>query len=119
MTTMGKNAKVTIEKRHRAAIERIFLGPLAASRVASDEQKDIYRLSDGNIGFFFVDEADALTPDQARRGAWLELFVDEPASLREELRALGAERFDYTDESNDYYALPGGQVVRLSRAAAT
>lgn len=119
MTTMGKNAKVTIVKKHRSAIERIFLGPLAASRVASDEHKDIYRVGDGNIGFFFAEEADALTPEQARKGAWLELFVDDPASLREPLGALGAERFDYTDKGNDYYALPGGQVVRLSRAAAT
>lgn len=119
MTRMGKNAKVTIARKHRGAIERILLGPLAASRVASDEQKDIYRMDDGNIGFFFADEIDALTPDQAKRGAWLELLVDDPARLREELGALGAERFDYVDQGSDYYALPGGQIVRLARPAST
>lgn len=118
MTTMGKNAKVTVARRHRAAIEAIFLGPLGASRLVSEDVRDLYRLEDGHIGFVFADDDEALSPDQARRGAWLELFVPDPPALRDRLAELGAERFEYTDATNDYYALPGGQVVRLSRPPA-
>jgi hypothetical protein len=114
MAKMGRNVKVTVERKHREAMRKILSDVLGATRVASDEAKDIYRLDDGNFGVFFAADGEALTPEQARRGAWLELLVADPASLRGDLSRLGAELVDYTDKSHDYWALPGGQVVRLA-----
>jgi hypothetical protein len=118
MTTMGKNVKLTVAKAHRDAIGAIFAEALGATRVVSDAEKDIYRVGDGNVGVFLVDEAQALTPAQARLGAWLEFFVDDPKALRGPLAKLGAERFAYGEGTFDFYALPGGQVFRLAPTAA-
>ncbi len=114
MSKMGKNVKFTLARPHRAAIAKIFRGPLAAEQVASDDDKDIYRLEDGNVGFFLVEEREALTPEQTRRAPWLEVLVPEPGALRDAMLELGAELVEYTDKTHDYYALPGGQVVRLA-----
>ncbi len=54
--------------------------------------------------------------------AWIELVVvvDDPAATRTALAARGLEPLSFSDARHAYFALPGGQVFRLTgRAAAT
>jgi hypothetical protein len=61
---------------------------------------------------FTEDVVDALDEQQARRGAWLELETDEPATLKEKILAAGYRQFEYT-EGFFYFQIPGGQVMRF------
>ena len=61
---------------------------------------------------FTEDVVDALDEQQARRGAWLELETDEPATLKEKILAAGYRHFEYK-EGFFYFQIPGGQVMRI------
>ncbi|HZU13928.1 MAG TPA: hypothetical protein VFB58_13890 [Chloroflexota bacterium] len=59
----------------------------------------------------FVD--DALTPELARRGAYLELLDADPDGVRERVLAHGATVVDYPGTPYFYFQAPGGQVFRI------
>ncbi len=60
--------------------------------------------------------AGALDEGQARRGAWLELRADDPPALRKRVLEAGLPRLEYL--GNEYFVIPGGQVVRISEASS-
>lgn len=116
MTTLGKNLKLTVPREVRSDLEHVMCSVFGAEVARAEGDVWVLRLGDGShVGFFFVDAHEALTPEQARRGAWIELCVDDPSSVRERLAAVGVRPFEYADRANDYYQLPGGQVVRVAR----
>lgn len=53
----------------------------------------------------------ALDEEQARRGAWLEIKVEDPDAVKERIRAAGLASIAYL--GNEYFVLPGGQVFRV------
>lgn len=54
---------------------------------------------------------DALDEEQARRGAWLEIKTEDPDAVKERIREAGLATVTYL--GNEYFVLPGGQVIRV------
>lgn len=115
MTRLGPNLKITTHAAHRGRIREILQELLGLALTVRGDF-DIFALGEGSIGYFFVEApADALTPEEARKGAWLELLVDDPVATGDALVARGVESFVYQGTTRDYFVLPGGQVFRLAR----
>ena len=79
---------------------------------------------DGILAFSFPDGGsvsvdfpeDALEPQQARHGAWLELRSPDPEALQQRVLDAGLERVLYEASGGFYFAAPGGQVFSIVRA---
>ncbi len=56
---------------------------------------------------------DALSDQQARRGAWLELRTDDAAGLQQKVQAFGLPRVVHPYTPFFYIQAPGGQVFRI------
>lgn len=56
---------------------------------------------------------DAPDESQARAGAWLELETDDPAALKRRILEAGVPEVEYPGNDHFYFAVPGGQVLRL------
>ncbi len=52
---------------------------------------------------------DALDEEQAGRGAWLEIQIDDPVALQRKVLDAGLQRVDYAT-GHFYFQAPGGQV---------
>ena len=55
----------------------------------------------------------ALGDDDARRGAWLELAVDDPKEMMARVLGAGLRRVNHPTTRYFYFAAPGGQVFRI------
>lgn len=58
----------------------------------------------------------ALDEQQARRGAWLEVRVDDPAALRQKVLEAGLAQVEYIATNTFYFVIPGGQVLGIISA---
>jgi hypothetical protein len=56
---------------------------------------------------------DALSDQQAQRGAWLELRTDDALGLQQKVQAFGLKRVVHPYTPFFYIQAPGGQVFRL------
>ena len=56
---------------------------------------------------------DALSDQQAERGAWLELGTDDAVGLRQKVQAFGLPRVVHPYTPFFYIQAPGGQVFRI------
>lgn len=76
---------------------------------------DAYTFEDGgSLGFYFVADDKALTPEQHREiGTWVEIDADDLDATEAALGEHGVTRFEYFDQGHRYFQLPGGQVFRL------
>jgi hypothetical protein len=54
---------------------------------------------------------DALDEQQARRGAWLEIWSSDPAALQKTILDAGLAQVHYGPTNTFYFAAPGGQVL--------
>jgi hypothetical protein len=54
---------------------------------------------------------DALDDAQMRRGAWLEIWSDDPAALKKKVLDAGLSQVTYAATNTFYFAAPGGQVL--------
>lgn len=61
---------------------------------------------------------DALDEQHARRGAWLEVSVDDPAALKQRVLEAGLPQVKYSPTGRFYFVVPGGQVVGIVAASA-
>jgi hypothetical protein len=68
--------------------------------------------SGGSLSVELTDEA----PDEesSPRGAWLELVTDDAAGLEQLITNAGMTRLEYLGSDAFYFAIPGGQVFRIS-----
>jgi len=115
MTKLGPNLKITAHSEHRPRIREV-LADLLGLPLTTRGNFDLFAISGGSIGYAFVDApADALTPEEARKGAWIEFLVEDPDATVAALAARGLTPFPFGDVSHPYFALPGGQVFRLAR----
>ena len=116
MTTFGTNMKVTIAKEHRPLARKIFVEVFGCALRTPKEELDQFVFADGfNLGAFFVDASEALSPRDHMKAPWLELVVADPAAIRENLQAAGVGPFGYYDKDNDYYCPPCGPVFRVTK----
>ena len=56
---------------------------------------------------------DALSDQQAQRGAWLELISDDAKNLQQKVQAFGLKRVTHPYTPFFYIQAPGGQVFRI------
>ncbi len=56
---------------------------------------------------------DALSDEQAERGAWLELRTEDAASLQRKVQEAGLKRVVHPKTPFFYIQAPGGQVFRI------
>ena len=56
---------------------------------------------------------DALSDQQAQRGAWLELRTDDAVGLQQRVQAFGLKRVVHPYTPFFYVQAPGGQVFRI------
>jgi hypothetical protein len=68
----------------------------------------------GSVSVEFTE--DALDEQQARRGAWLEVSVDDPAALKTKVLEAGLPQVKYDPTGRFYFVVPGGQVVGIVAA---
>jgi len=116
MTTLGPHLKITAARTHRERLRDILTGALGLPLVHRGDAIEVFALGAGSVAFVYVDPADALSEADARKGAWIELVVADPRATGEALAAQGVEPFGYHDAAHSYFALPGGQVLRLAPA---
>lgn len=105
----------------RAALIRLFVdvlgcaGPIALpARGQPDAILAFSFPGGGSISVDFTD--DALTDEQARHGAWLELRAADAQALQQKVLDAGFERVHYTATQAFYFAAPGGQVFAITQA---
>jgi hypothetical protein len=61
---------------------------------------------------------DALSDQQAQRGAWLELRTDDAVGLQRKMQAFGLKRVVHPYTPFFYIQAPGGQVFRIVESKA-
>ena len=62
----------------------------------------------GSLSIEFTEAA--LDEQQARRGAWLEIWCDDPEVLKRKILDAGLPQVTYPATNTFYFAAPGGQV---------
>ncbi len=119
MAAIGLNHKVHVAKGLRSETRALYEGALGASRKSPSPEIEVFTFGDGaNLGVFYVEPGEALTPLEMKRALWLEIEVDDPAAVSRALGALGIRPFEYTDKEHEYFQAPGGQAFRLARKRA-
>jgi hypothetical protein len=84
------------------------------SAVAESSTEPIYAFVFSNGASLSVEFTDdALTDQQARRGAWLELRTDDAVGLQQKVLAAGLPRVVHPYTPFFYVQAPGGQVFRI------
>ncbi|MBI5533029.1 MAG: hypothetical protein HY898_09955 [Deltaproteobacteria bacterium] len=110
---LGRNSKWTVRPEHRDKIRRMFGEGLGLQWASPAPPVDQYNLGSGTIGVIYEDGA--LSEQEAQKGAWLELLVDDPERVGAALEAAGVKRIEYQDKTHPYFQVPGGPVFRLAK----
>lgn len=115
MAGIGLNHKVSVAKGLRSETRAFYEGALGTSLKSPTPLLDVFTFDDGaNIGVFYVEAEEALSPAEAKRALWLEIEVDDPAVTSKAFAKLGIHPFDYVDKEHEYFQAPGGQALRLA-----
>jgi hypothetical protein len=84
----------------------------SSDAVGSPEPIYSFQFSNGaGLSVEFME--DALSDQQAQRGAWLELRTDDAAGLQQKMLAAGFPRVVHPYTPFFYIQAPGGQVFRI------
>src|SRR5258707_5888200 len=84
----------------------------SSDAVGSPEPIYAFAFSNGaNLSVEFTE--DALSDQQAQRGAWLELRTDDAVGLQQKVQAFGLRRVVHPYTPFFYIQAPGGQVFRI------
>jgi hypothetical protein len=85
--------------------------------VGSPEPMYAFEFSNGaSLSMEFTE--DALSDQQAQRGAWLELRTDDAVGLQQKMQAFGLKRVVHPYTPFFYIQAPGGQVFRIVESKA-
>ncbi len=115
MATFGTHLRLTASRDLRDALRDFYRSGLQAAQSSPMPDLDVFRLPDGfQIGVYFLPDDQALSPEDAEKGAWLEFVVDDADAAVDRLLALGARTVEYEDTSHRYLRAPGGQIFRLA-----
>ena len=84
----------------------------SSDAVGSPEPIYAFAFANGaSLSVEFTD--DALSDQQAQRGAWLELRTDDALGLQQKVQAFGLKRVVHLYTPFFYIQAPGGQVYRI------
>jgi hypothetical protein len=84
----------------------------SSDAMGSPEPIYAFKFSNG-AGLSVEFTEDALSDQQAQRGAWLELRTDDAAGLQQKVLAAGLPRVVHPYTPFFYIQAPGGQVFRI------
>lgn len=85
---------------------------VSSDAVGSPELIYAFKFSNGaSLSVEFTE--DALSDQQAQRGAWLELRTDDAVGLQQKVQAFGLPRVVHPYTPFFYLQAPGGQVFRI------
>lgn len=113
--SLGPNVKITAPEATRRAQQALYADALGCAVRHPTPEMDVFVFPDGAcVGVAFVPEGEALSVEQARRGAWLEYRVADVDRVVAALAAQGLTPFAYHDTAHRYFQAPGGQVFRLA-----
>jgi len=101
-----------------------FIGILGLQAIASSDAvgspEPIYAFAFSNGASLSVEfTEDALSDQQAKRGAWLELRTDDALGLQQRVQAFGLPRVVHPYTPFFYIQAPGGQVFRIVSSKET
>lgn len=111
---LGRNAKITLPRSARDDVRALCKAVGLELTPRAPDIDSAGAAATGTIGFIYVDDGDALTPDQMRIAPWLELVVGDVAAAGTNLAASGLARLEYSDPTHPYFIGPGGLVFRLA-----
>ncbi len=121
MIALGNRAHILARPHVKDQLESCFttvLGCGAPARLDAPGLREpilAFRFpSGGSLSVEFTE--DALDEQQARRGAWLEVRVDDPAALRKKVLEAGLPQVKYSATDRFYFVVPGGQVLGIVAA---
>ena len=115
MATFGTHLRLTASRELRGTLRDFYRSGLEAAHSSPMPDLDVFRLPDGfQIGVYFLPPDQALSPEEAEKGAWLEFVVEDADAAAARLVALGARTVEYQDTSHRYLRAPGGQIFRLA-----
>ncbi len=119
MAQIGLNHRLSVAKTHQEKTRAVYEGVLKAT-VASVSSPigalEVFTFANGSgIGVYYVEPADALTPDQHMKAVWLEFEVEDERAAAAALERLGIHPFEYFDKKHKYFQAPGGQCFRLAK----
>jgi hypothetical protein len=91
----------------------------AVARAYVQSPEPMYAVNFSNGASLSVEFADdALSDEQAERGAWLELSVGDAASLQRKVLEAGLKRVIHPKTPFFYVQAPGGQIFRIVESTA-
>jgi hypothetical protein len=121
MITLSNNVHIFARPILREKLISFFATILGCEPLVSSDAPNLpvpviaFRFPNGgSLSIEFTDEA--LDEKQARRGAWLEVKVDNPSELKKKISEVGGSEVKYFGNDHFYFAAPGGQVLRLVSA---
>jgi len=112
---IGPNHRLSVARTLKTETRALYQGVFGAAVDVLKPDLEIFRFANGsNIGVYYVDPAEALTPEQHMNAIWLEFEVDDERAAAASLEKIGMRPFDYADKTHLYFQAPGGQVFRLA-----
>jgi hypothetical protein len=118
MIALSNSMHLYVRPDKKASALEFFTSVLALetaeSALAIGAAEPIYAFKFSNGASLSVEfTEDALDDQQAKRGAWLELQVDDAAGLQQKVQAFGLIRVIHPFTPFFYFQAPGGQVFRI------
>jgi len=110
---LGRNSKWTVRPEYRERMRKMLTEGLGLKYENPAPPIDQYSLGNGMLGVVFEDAA--LGEQDAHKGAWLELLVEDPAATTKRIEAAGFAQLEYQDKTHTYFQSPGGPVFRLAK----
>ena len=124
MIALSNSIHLYAQPDRKEQLLAFFTSVLGLEAVASS---DVVGLTEPIYAFIFANGAslsveftkDALSDQQAQRGAWLELRTDDAVGLQEKVQAFGLKRVVHPYTPFFYIQAPGGQVFRIIESKET
>jgi hypothetical protein len=96
------------------ASDVLGLSPVEVTSAYLKSPQPMYTVTFANGAGMSIEFAeDALSDDQALRGAWFELRADDPEAMQHKALAFGLRRVVHPATPFFYTQAPGGQVFRI------
>jgi hypothetical protein len=118
---LGNRAHLQVRPEFKEAFTRCFVDVLGcgapATLTVAGWPEPILAYTFPNGGSISVEFAEhALDSDAARRGAWLEIRVDDVKAVVNKVVHAGLERVKHPATPTFYFVVPGGQVIGIVAA---
>jgi catechol 2,3-dioxygenase-like lactoylglutathione lyase family enzyme len=111
--TLGKRSKIVIRPSDRDRVRRFYGDVLGCRVTVKSNSMDLLQLgTDFYIGVVYDDNA--LSDVDRLNTIWLELLVDDPEGLKEQILEFGCKEVEFWDKEHFYFQAPGGQVFRVA-----